>query len=503
MVNHFHPAPVTCIAVGTAFGYYCLGSLAPAAIMIVMFTVVAALSFFRVLASLDPKSRQFRLMEIYSAVFAAGLSIGICAQTASVNNVRFGITEDKITAINGVLLEDPRIISGGRAMAALSLKKAAGAGGLRASSSGEMTVFFPEDSALKIREFGRGTEIFAEGSVYSGEKGWSFSAKSMHITKQAPPIEKMRTGIRLNLIQRFSKNFANGNSPANVNSFTNVNAGGLALAMLIGIKDNLDTDLSAMYRKAGLSYVLALSGMHLAVLVSFIAFLLRKLLGIKTAAIAGAVIIVVYCFIVGPMPSLNRAALMYFLGVLAVLGTLPKESIYVLSLSFLIQIIVTPSSGNSISFILSYLAMLGILFIGKPLVSLFAGKVPDFFMQPLAVSCGAFLATAGVTGFVFGVLAPAGIITGLVVVPAATVFMIGSIVWLVLDTVSLSGIINIPLYLVYQFTEKTVFFAGRIPYISISKPFSILMLSLVLSLAVIFLEHRSRERRLTLQPFLD
>ncbi|MCL1959823.1 MAG: ComEC/Rec2 family competence protein [Spirochaetes bacterium] len=497
MVNHFHPAPVICIAVGTAFGYYCLGSLAPAAIIIVMFTAVAALSFFRVLASLDPKSRQFRLMEIYSAVFAAGLSIGICAQTASVNNVRFGITEDKITAVNGVLLEDPRIISGGRAMAALSLRKAAGAGGLRASSGGEMTVFFPEDSAIKIREFGRGTEIFAEGSVYSGEKGWTFSAKSMHITKQAPPIEKMRTGIRLNLIQRFSKNFADGNS------FTNANAGGLALAMLIGIKDNLDTDLSAMYRKAGLSYVLALSGMHLAVLVSFIAFLLRKLLGIKAAAIAGAVIIVVYCFIVGPMPSLNRAALMYFLGVLAVLGTLPKESIYVLSLSFLIQIIVTPSSGNSISFILSYLAMLGILFIGKPLASLFTGKVPDFLTQPLAVSCGAFLATAGVTCFAFGVLAPAGIITGLVVVPAATVFMIGSIVWLVLDTVSLSGIINMPLYLVYQFTEKTVFFAGRIPYFSVSKPFSILMLSLVLSLAVIFLEHRSRERRLTLQPFLD
>jgi len=496
MVNRFHPAPVMCAAAGAAFGFYFLGSLAPAAILTVIFAVVAAISLLRVLASLDTEPRRFRLMEVYSAVFAVGLCIGISAQTASVNNVRFGITEEKITAISGVLLEDPRIISGGRAMAVVSLRKTAGAGGLRASSGGEITVFLPEDSALKIREFGRGTEIFADGVVHLGEKGWTFSAKSMHITKQAPPIEKMRTGVRLNLIQRFGKNFANGNSSKNVN------AGGLALAMLIGIKDNLDTDLAAMYRKAGLSYVLALSGMHLAVLVSLIAFLLRKLLGIKAAAIAGVVIIVVYCFIVGPMPSLNRAALMYFLGVMVVLGTLPKESIYVLSLSFLIQIIITPASGNSISFILSYLAMLGILFIGKPLASLFAGKVPDFLMQPLAVSCGAFLATAGVTCFAFGVLAPAGIITGLVVVPAATVFMIGSIVWLVLDMVSLSGIINMPLYLVYQFTEKTVFFAGRIPYISVSKPFLILILSLVLSLAVIFLEHRSREKRLTLRPFL-
>jgi len=492
MVNRFHPAPVICTAAGAAFGFYCLGSLAPAAIMTVMFAAVIALSFFRVLASIDLKSRQFRLMAVYSTVFSAGLCIGICAQTASVNNVRFGITEEKIIAINGVLLEDPRIISNGRAVAVVLLRKVAGAGGLRASSSGEMAVFLPEDSALKIREFGRGTEIFAEGALYSGKNGWTFSAKSMHITKQSPPIEKMRTGIRLNLIQRFGKN-----------SFTNVNGGGLALAMLIGMRDNLDTDLAAMYRKAGLSHILALSGMHLAVLVSLIAFLLRKLLGIKAAAIAGAVIIVVYCFIVGPMPSLNRAALMYFLGVLAVLGTLPKESISVLALSFLIQIIVTPASGNSISFILSYLAMAGILFIGKPLASLFAGKIPDFLIQPLAVSCGAFLATAGIICFAFGTLAPAGIITGLVIVPATTVFMIVSIIWLVLDMVSLSGIINMPLSLLYQFTEKTVFFAGRIPYVSVSKPFSILMLSIVLSLAIIFLEYRSREKRLTLKPFFD
>jgi competence protein ComEC len=495
MVNRFHPAPLICAAVGAAFGFYILGSLTPLVILSVMLVSVTVLSLFRVLSSFDPNSRQFRLMSVYSVVFAAGLCVGISAQAASVNKVRFGITEEKIIAIKGVLLEDPRVISGGKVMASVSLKQAAGVGGLRASSRGELTVFFPEDSSVKIREFGRGTEIFAEGSLHSGKNGRTFSAQSMHITKQASPIERMRTGVRLNLIQRFNKNFTKGNA------FANVNAGGLALAMLIGIKDNLDTDLAAMYRNAGLSYVLALSGMHLAVIAAIIAFLLRKLLGIKAAAITGAVIIAAYCFIVGPMPSLNRAALMYFLGVLAILGTLPKESISVLALSFMIQIIITPASGNSISFILSYLAMLGILIIGRPLASLFAGKIPDFILQPLAVSCGAFLATAGVTCFAFGVLAPAGIITGLIIVPAATLFMIVSIVWLVFDMVSLSGIINIPLSLLYQFTEKTVFFAGRIPYISVSRPFSILMLSLVLSLAVIFLEYRSREKRLTLQPF--
>jgi hypothetical protein len=164
-------------AVGCAIGFYIVGSLVPAAIITVMVIATSIFCLFRVLASLEIKSRRYKLLAIYSVVFAAGLSIGICAQFAARNNVRFGITENNITAINGVLLEDPRIISKGRAMAALSLREAAGSGSLRASSSGKITVFFPEDNALRVREFGRGTTIFSEGKLRLSETGWTFSAQ--------------------------------------------------------------------------------------------------------------------------------------------------------------------------------------------------------------------------------------------------------------------------------------------------------------------------------------
>jgi competence protein ComEC len=485
MVNRLRLTPVLCAAIGAGLGFYFPGSMIPAVIITVMFIALALICFFRVLTSLDTESRQLKLMALYSVFFAVGLCIGFSSQIASAKIVKFGIPENNIIALNGVLLEDPRIISGGRAMAVMSLRQAAGNGGVRASSSGEVTVFFPEYSALMLREFGRGTVIFTEGNLRSSETGWTFSAQSIHVVEKAPAIERMRTGVRLNLIQRFEGKVW----------------GGLALAMLVGIRDNLDTNFTAMYRSAGLSYILALSGMHLAVLAALITFLLKKPLGLKAAAIAGAVIIILYCFIVGPMPSLNRAALMYLLGVLAILGALPKESLSVLALSFLIQIIVTPAAGNTISFILSYLAMLGILIVAKALVSIFSGKVPDFLLQPLAISCGAFLATAGVCSYTFGYIAPAGIIAALVIVPATTVFMIGSIIWIVLDMVSFSGILNLPLSLLYQLMEKTAFLAGNIPGILGSRPF-VLALSIVLSLLIVFLELKSRKTRLHLQPFL-
>jgi competence protein ComEC len=331
--------------------------------------------------------------------------------------------------------------------------------------------------------------IFTEGLLRSSERensgqSWSVSAKSLHIVKPAPTIEKARTGIRLNLIKRFSGK----------------DWGGLALALLLGIKDNLDTELAVMYRNAGLSYILALSGMHLAILAALITFLLKKPLGLKASAVCGAVIIFLYCFLVGSMPSLNRAAMMYILGVLTILGALPKKPISILSLSFIIQLIITPAAGNSASFILSYLALAGILLIGKPLISLFSGKLPDFLLQPLAVSCGAFLATAGVCSVTFGMLAPVGIIAGLVMVPLTTVFMIGSIIWLILDFLSISAFLNLPLSVLYRLMEIIASAAGNVPGISAGT--LVIVLSLILSLLIIAFEYKRRLVLLRPEPFL-
>jgi hypothetical protein len=80
--------------------------------------------------------------------------------------------------------------------------------------------------------------------------------------------------------------------------------------------------------------------------------------------------------------------------------------------------------------------------------------------------------------------------------------MIGSIIWLVLDMVSLSGILNLPLSLLYRFMEKTAFFAGHAPGISASKPAVILAFSIILSLLIPALEYRSRLNRLRLREFL-
>ena len=486
-INRLRLTPVLCAAAGAAAGYYAL-FYAPAAVIISVLTAaVTLLCFFRTLSSICVHSRKLQLTSVCAAAAAAGLSLGLCAADAGQNNVNFGIDEKNVTAIEGVLLEDPRIISGGSAMASLSLQKCAGkgtSGNIHPDSSGVITVFFSQVNADKLKNFGRGTAVFAEGTLRSSSYGWSFSARSLHVINPASPLERMRTGIRLNLAARFEKE----------------RWGGLALALLLGIRDNLDSGFAERYRESGLSYILALSGMHLAILAAIIAFLLKRPLGLKVSAITGAILIILYCFLVGPMPSLNRSALMYILGVIALLGALPKNSISILSLSFLIQIIADPASGSTLSFALSYAALLGIIITGQAFSFLLAGKIPDFILQPLSLSAGAFLATAGICSFTFGLIAPAGIIAGLLIVPLTTIFMVGSIIWLLLGIFSLSFLLNFPLTILYNLMETISGAAGFIPGLT-ANPFFVLAFSLALSVLIVVFEYRRRKAMLTLRPF--
>jgi len=489
-------SPVLCAACGAVLSYYCLfplyrsGAISINGLLALFFIPTAFLCLLRVIESFplqrdEKPETKLRLINFWTTAFSVGLALGIAASTRISDTVNFGIPEHTIRGISGTLLDDPRVISNGKAMSALSLKMSMGFSGVRATANGQITVFFPEENADRLKEFGRGTDIWAEGELHSSEAGsnsfgnYTFTAQALHITKEASSIERFRTRLRLGLTGRFAESRGSGAW------------GGLALALLLGIRDNLDSGFAALYRNAGCSYILALSGMHLAIIVSLISFLLKKPLGLRAAAITGAVIIIAYCFIVGPLPSLYRAAFMYLLGVAAILGMLKRDMLSLLCMAFLIQIFFTPASGFSLSFILSYLALAGILVIGRAINNAFLGKIPPLLLQPLSASLGAFIATAGVSAWFFNDLRPVGILAGLALAPLATVFMVLSIAWLGLDFITpvLSFLPGKILFLLYWLMEKIAMLAAAAPGIR-ANPFLVIVLSLLITVTILWLDRR-------------
>ena len=491
-------------AAGAVLAYYCFhplfysGLISADVLMLIALLPILPLCFFKVLSSLpflgefkSEKIRLFKSLPLSIGAFIVGFILGTGAAVQSVETINFGIPENTIVGISGVLQNDPSIISGGRAMSTIDLKMAAGKNGVKATANGEITVFFPEENSARLKEFGRGTEVYAEGILQKKEEAF-FNAFSLHITKPASSLERFRTGIRLGMIQRFS-GAENEKSPW----------GGLALALLLGIRDNLETGVAAIYRMAGCSHILALSGMHLAVLVGLISLLFKKVMGIKLAAFTGALIIIAYCFIVGPLPSLNRAAIMYILGVIAVLFMLKRDLFSILCMAFLIQIIITPQSGKTLSFILSYMALAGILIIGVKINDLLKGKIPVFLLQSVSASLGAFIATAGVTAWFFAELRPIGIIAGLFLAPLAMVFMVVSMVWLCLDFIlpSFSAVIGKFLSMLYWLMDKIASAASLVPGIK-TNPFIVIVISVFLLAVLLWLDRRRRIKGLYLKPLL-
>jgi competence protein ComEC len=371
-------------------------------------------------------------------------------------------------------------------MGYLDLRGVTGNRGLRATARGRVLVFFPAESLPRLRDFGRGAEVFVEGSF--AEIGGSplFRAKAVHIVRPPPAWERLRTGIRLTLLEKLEHH----------------RWGGLGAALLLGVKDTLDNEFARKYQAAGCSHVLALSGMHLAIVAAITAFFLRKPMGLKPASVAGAVLILLYVTLIGVQPSLERSAIMYLLGTAAVLGFLPRQPLSLLSMAFLTQLLIRPSAGTSLSFLLSYLALIGILTVGEFLHGILRGRLPELLAAPLAASLGAYLATSAVVAAGFGVIRPVGLLAGLIIVPLTTVFMIGAMAALILSFISpfLTGIAGIGLTLFYSLLDRTVSLAALAPGLSTGW-IRELLLSLAVAALCLFPGGLYSVRRQYLAPF--
>ncbi|MFP3089300.1 ComEC/Rec2 family competence protein [Treponema sp. TIM-1] len=496
MAAAFIRSPVIYAVLGALGAYYGLaGVYFPVGVPWILGGVLilcALIGLFRVLGESPPwllgdreTGYRFRKICRYVTALSVGLSLGFTVRIINTaSELKLGLPRERVRGITGTLLDDPRAFNDGRGMGYLKVSGASGIGGIRTSARGRVLVFFPAGAIPRLKEFGRAAPVYVEGSFIASPGGGGmgfqtgaplFRVGAVFLLGTAPPVEQFRTGIRMEVLEKF------GPSPW----------GGLASALILGVKDHLDSTVSELFKAAGCSHVLALSGMHLAIVSALIAFLLKKPLGIRAAALAGSFFILLYVYLVGPQPSLVRAAIMYLLGSAAVLGAFPRQPVPLLGLAFLIQIVLDPSSGDTLSFMLSYLALGGILIAGEAVHDLIRGKLPEILAGPVSASLGAFIATAAVSAAAFGVIRPGGIGAGLGIVPLSTLFMILAIVYLGVSFFlpPLTGLLDPVLSALYDLLGGTAFLASRIPGIEGVSPAILAGASLVLVLGLLYMQN--------------
>ena len=142
---------------------------------------------------------------------------------------------------------------------------------------------------------------------------------------------------------------------------------GIISAMILGEKSLLSSESKELYQEAGISHILAISGLHISLIGAGLFYFLRRyVMPMKAAAILTGVLLLAYGELVGFPIATERAVIM----MLCVLGARFVGRQYdvfcALALSAMIQLAVHPMELFSSGFLLSYGAVLGIALWVKP-----------------------------------------------------------------------------------------------------------------------------------------
>ncbi len=144
--------------------------------------------------------------------------------------------------------------------------------------------------------------------------------------------------------------------------------GRLATALLLGDRSTLSDPVVLAFRRCGISHLLALSGLHVSILIAFLSFVLNK---ISVARWIRTLLVIVlsfsYLLLTGCSPSTVRAVLMVSVLSVAFLARGEYDSLTSLLGALFLILLITPYAAGDLGMWMSFLAAGSIIVFFPPL----------------------------------------------------------------------------------------------------------------------------------------
>jgi competence protein ComEC len=268
----------------------------------------------------------------------------------------------------------------------------------------------------------------------------------------------------------------------------------VASALILGFKESLDDELVWAYSNSGAMHVLAVSGLHVGIVFMVLNFLLSFLDKSKKAKWIKAIFLLLgvwfYAFVTGLSPSVLRAATM--LSFIIIAGAVERNTniFNTLFASAFFLLILNPYLIMQVGFQLSYLAVIGIVYIQPRLYKqlYFKNWLLDKIWAITAVSIAAQIATFPLGLLYFHQFPNYFFVSNLVVIPAATIILgLGIIVLLCYKISALFYLLGKLLHYTIYILNASVFAIEDLPY-SLTTGISISVFECwLIYLAIIFL----------------
>lgn len=284
--------------------------------------------------------------------------------------------------------------------------------------------------------------------------------------------------------------------------------GGFISALILGRKDLLPDRMETSFRYLGISHVLSVSGLHLAVLMTAVIFIATALLRNRYLVfLASTVFGISFVILVGAPPSAIRAAVMILISILATVTGRESFGIYTISYAALVISLIDPSKLFTASYLLSMGASLGIIVLGGPACSTISKRILDrnrlirtlgAMGMLVCVTLSAVLFTLPVVKYFFGEISLLSVPANLLFVPICTVLLYLSAILILLYGTPIAPIATLPVSYIASLTDRLTYSLSlKLPE-PISLNYSFATVSIVLTaVAAVLLLILMRKRGLT------
>ncbi len=367
-------------------------------------------TFFGMNQILIGRNSQNSLWEIATglALFLFGFLTAGCVQGylgIQKSRTSFGIRMEDIREIEFFLLEDPSPLRKGSWRANAHLIKTQSEV-LTSEARGRIMVI----GNTPWLELGLGRIVNASGGFSSGDD----SEVVWYADSSLPGEWKMEIMRTRHRILRYMRKKL---MQCSYDTYTFLHA------LILGTRIDSGSRIIRNFREAGCMHLLALSGFHIGLIVIAAQCLSKGPLGIRGSIIMSLILVLFYLLLVGYRPSLMRAVFMYGLWTVDRCRGYKTSPINYLCTAFVFQSVLFPYSIHSLSFILSYAALAGILTGGLSLSRIISRYLPSKIAGIIGISLGAQFATMPIVMRVFGVWRPVSILSAAILTPFVALAM--------------------------------------------------------------------------------
>ncbi|MBD0832495.1 ComEC/Rec2 family competence protein [Aestuariibaculum sediminum] len=219
-------------------------------------------------------------------------------------------------------------------------------------------------------------------------------------------------------------------------------------ALVLGQQQDLSNNMYSSYVSAGAIHILAVSGLHVGIILLILNFILKPLDSLKYGKRLKTVIIICllwsFALIAGLSASVVRAVTMFSVLAIAMNLKRPTNTYNTLFLSMFVILLVKPSFLFEVGFQLSYLAVLSIISVDPILYKLWSpkNKVLNFYWHTFTITISAQIGILPLSLFYFHQFAGLFFITNLVIIP-----VLGIVLALVITIIVLAVINSLPQFL--------------------------------------------------------